>query len=381
MTEKLYDINPYIQNFSANVLSCTKDNDRFAVVLDKTAFFPNEGGQKCDTGTIGTARVFDVALNGDTIVHYTDASVQGCVECALDFEPRLDKMRQHSGEHILSGVIHRLFGYDNVGFHLSSDDVTCDFNGPLTPSQLDLAETQANAAVVQNLKISSYYPDAQQLKTLDYRSKSEITGNVRIVEIEGVDFCACCAPHVAFTGEVGLIKITEFQNYKGGMRLHIACGERALRDYRIKTENLARIAKILSSGKNNAADFFDKYVNDTAQLKIQLSNLKRELILYKAASVCRTDGDIIIFEDGLDMNALRAYVNAVANKCGGICMVLSGQNATYSFVALSKTVDMNNIKHLLSNKLGARCGGNDKMIQGTIPANKEQIEIIIKSRA
>lgn len=377
MTEKLYDKNAYLQEFTASVVSCKKCDNGFKVLLDKTAFFPEEGGQKCDTGTIGTAKVTSVVINGEDIIHYTDTEVSGEVVCTLDFEPRLDKMRQHTGEHILSGVIHRLFGYDNVGFHLSDDDVTCDFNGPLSTEQLVLAQTEANKAVLQNRAVKGYYPDRETLATLDYRSKSGIEGNVRIVEIDGIDLCACCAPHVSYTGEVGLIKITEASSYKGGMRLHMACGLRALTDYQTKSDNLSFIAKTLSSTQNNAAEFFKRYVNDTNILKQNLSAAKRELIMLKAQSVQPSDR-LVIFEDDLDMNGLRQYVNNLKDKYDTLCAVFSKSDNGYSFTASSDKINMRELAKQLSTSFTARCGGSEQMIQGTVMASRQELENFFK---
>lgn len=378
-TEKLYYENAYVSDFYASVISVAKADDGFDVILDKTAFFPEEGGQKSDTGKIGDAAVSGVRIEEDVLIHLADKEVSGEVECTLDFDARLDKMRQHTGEHILSGTICRLFGYDNVGFHLGDDDVTCDFNGHLTANDIRTAETEANKAVLLNRKITGYYPDKQTLETLDYRSKSGIEGNIRIVEIEGIDLCACCAPHVAYTGEVGLIKITEAVSYKGGMRLHIACGERALRDYQIKTDNLSVIAKALSSGQNNAADYFEKYAAETASLKQKVSELAGELIFLKANAVQETDSALVVFEDGLDMNGLRRFANALQGKYKTVCAVLSKTGDGFSFTALSDTVNMREVAKTLSQSFSARCGGSDKMIQGTVTATDTQIKTFFES--
>lgn len=372
MTYKLYDDDAYIRSFTANVTSCEEKDGNFEVKLDKTAFFPEEGGQKCDSGKIGDAAVLSVILKDGDIIHRTDKAVSGEVECEIDFLPRLDKMRQHTGEHILSGAVHRLFGYDNVGFHLGDDDVTCDFNGPLTKEQLALAEDEANKAVLANLKVRGYYPDKAQLETLDYRSKSDIAGDVRIVEIEGADLCACCAPHVAYTGEVGIIRITEAASYKGGMRIHMACGERALANYRMISDNLAYISKTLSASPDNTAEYFRRFAEETNALKSALSAAKRELITLKAQTVTPCER-VIVFEDALDMNALRQYVNALSGKYDTLCAVFSENGNGFAFTAASEKLNMRDVAKTLSAAFTARCGGSDKMIQGTVSADKTAI--------
>lgn len=228
MTEKLYEVDSYVQNFTAQVVSCTPVPGGFAVVLDRTAFFPEGGGQPCDTGRLGGARVLAVHTDGETITHTTDTpltageTVDGC----LDWPARLDAMQQHTGEHILSGALHRLFGAENVGFHIGSPYVRMDTSIPLTQEQLAQAEAEANAAVRADTPVHCWVPDPETLARTDYRSKKELTGDVRLVEAGG-DCCACCGTHLTRTGEVGLIKIISFAHYKSGMRLAVACGQRA----------------------------------------------------------------------------------------------------------------------------------------------------------
>ena len=227
-TQKLYETDAYVQEFTAAVLSCTPQGEHFAVVLDRTSFFPEGGGQPCDLGTLGCANVLDVRTDGETVTHLTDAplpvgqTVTGC----LDWARRLDAMQQHTGEHILSGTLHRLFGAENVGFHIGTPYVRMDTSIPLTAAQLAEAEAQANAAVRADTPVRCYVPDAAALAATEYRSKKEIDGAVRLVEAGG-DCCACCGTHLARTGEVGLIKIISAQHYKAGMRLAVACGQRA----------------------------------------------------------------------------------------------------------------------------------------------------------
>ena len=229
MTEKLYEVDSYVQNFTAQVVSCTPVPGGFAVVLDRTAFFPEGGGQPCDTGRLGGARVLAVHTDGETIIHMTDTpltageTVDGC----LDWPARLDAMQQHTGEHILSGALHRLFGAENVGFHIGSEAVRMDTSVPISAEGLQAAELAANRIVWQDVPVLVSYPTREELAALVYRSKKEIEGQVRIVTIPGADVCACCGTHLTRSGEVGLIKIISFAHYKSGMRLAVACGQRA----------------------------------------------------------------------------------------------------------------------------------------------------------
>ncbi len=376
MTQKLYDTDAYLKEFEARVIFCKKTDSGYDAVLDKTAFFPQEGGQNCDTGVIANANVLQVRLDGDTVIHTLDKEVSGDVFCKIDWDKRFDKMQQHTGEHIVSGIVNRLYGYNNVGFHLGDDDVTFDFDGALSRAQLNEIELLANKVVYDNVNIKGYYPE--RLEKLNYRSKSDIDGNIRIVEIEGVDMCACCAPHVKKTGEVGIIKLLEAQAYKGGVRIHMACGKRAVLDYQTKFENLAVISTALSSGKNNAAEFFEKYVCDTNALKQTLSQYKKEIISLKARLV-QNEKSLVIFEDGLSAAMLRDYVNALLGKYDSVCFVLSGSDdGGYFFVGASEQVPMRDILKSMQQSISIRGGGSDKMIQGTINATKEQIKQTIK---
>ena len=211
MTQKIYETDSYVQSFTARVLQCSPAPGGFAVVLDRTAFFPEGGGQPCDTGTLGGARVLAVSTDGETVTHTTDAplpegtEVTGC----LNWAARLDAMQQHTGEHILSGTLHRLFGAENVGFHIGSPYVRMDTSIPLTAAQLAEAEAEANAAVRADTPVHCWVPDPEALACTDYRSKKALEGPVRLVEAGG-DRCACCGTHLARTGEVGLIKIISY---------------------------------------------------------------------------------------------------------------------------------------------------------------------------
>lgn len=218
MTKKLYDLDSHRRDFTAAVLRCDADGERYAVVLDQTLFFPEGGGQPADTGVLGGARVLDVQITQEAIVHYTDAPLTpgAQVRGEIDWPQRFRRMQGHSGEHIISGLIHSEYGLDNVGFHLGQDTITMDYNGELTWPQLMHIEQLANEAVYRNVPIRTEYPSPEQLAQMTYRSKLDLTEDVRIVTVEGYDVCACCAPHVSCTGEIGAIKFTSVMRHRGG---------------------------------------------------------------------------------------------------------------------------------------------------------------------
>lgn len=372
-TIKLYDVDSYMTEFEATVLSCEKTERGFAVVLDKTAFFPEEGGQNADSGTLNGAKVSYVSIKSGVVTHYTDCELSGQVTGVIDWQPRFDKMQQHTGEHIVSGIIFEKYGFNNVGFHLGDDDVTFDFDGMLSREQLNEVEMLANEAIYKNLPVKASYPD--NLAELEYRAKLDLTEDVRIVEIEGVDRCACCAPHVSTTGEVGIIKLLESGSYKGGIRIHMACGKRAVADYQIKFDNLATIATALSSGKNNAAEFFERFAADTNELKQSISMYKKYILELKSQLVQKTDGNIILFEQDMDGGMIRNYVNSLQGKYGGVCAVfVKKADDGYNFTAASDSIAMREMANNMRDALGARAGGSDKMIQGSVSATREQIE-------
>ncbi|MBO7682090.1 MAG: alanyl-tRNA editing protein, partial [Clostridia bacterium] len=274
-TEKLYDIDAYCKSFSATVLSCdpVKGSGRYAVVLNRTAFFPEGGGQYADTGTLNDVPVLDVQMSDDGVItHYCDAALPPMTQVngVLDWEQRYERMQNHTGEHLVSGTVHRLYGLDNIGFHLGERDVTCDFNGELSDEQLREVERVVNRAVWENVDVYAEYPDPATLPDLDYRSKLELTEDVRLVTIPGYDVCACCAPHVARTGEVGLIKIVNSEKAHGGTRVHMICGPWALADYDIKQTNIMRIVDLTSTPQEETAEAVEA-------LQVQNGHLTHEL--------------------------------------------------------------------------------------------------------
>ena len=280
MTEKLFYLDSHLQRFSAQVEQCVPDGENWQIVLDRTAFFPEGGGQYADTGILGSARVLDVQEKDGVIFHRTDAplSVGDCVEGRIDWDLRFMKMQQHTGEHIVSGLVHKRFGYQNVGFHLGSEDCTMDFNGEITKEEIREIEWEANRAVVRNLEVEVTYPDQKVLQTLVYRSKIEIDGQVRIVTIPGYDVCACCAPHVNFTGEIGLIKLVQSQNYKGGIRITMLCGRRALKDYQQKEESVKAIMGSLSAKEELIAEAVERVKEECTQLKSELAETRYQIL-------------------------------------------------------------------------------------------------------
>ncbi|MBQ8302152.1 MAG: alanyl-tRNA editing protein [Clostridia bacterium] len=375
MTEKLYYQNAYISTFEANVVDFTPTDKGYDVILDKTAFFPEEGGQSSDTGYIGDARVSYVYEKDGVIHHITDKCPSlGEKNCVLDFADRFEKMQCHTAEHILCGIIHRLFGLDNVGFHLGEDEVTFDVNGVLTRADLDRVEIIANNAVFSNWPIETFFPSADELSKIEYRSKLEITEGVRLVKIAAIDTCACCAPHVAFTGEIGLIKILDFMKHRGGTRIWMVAGHRALSDYRARYENIKRISGMLSAPQLETADVLETYVSESEEIKASLKQARLKIAELEAQSVLETDGSAVFYFPDFTIPELIAFSNVANKKVGKITVALSGTEGDYKYVISSESVDLKSSAKSINGALSGRGGGKPNMIQGSFSATLEEIK-------
>ncbi len=374
-TRKLYYENSYIDEFDATVLSCVKSDDCFKIILDKTAFFPEGGGQRADTGFIGEVSVLDVQEENGEVVHFCNSPAdEGVVySCKIDFTTRFRRMQQHSGEHIVSGIVNKLYGYDNAGFHMEESYVTIDFNGELTREQLDEVEDKANEAVYKNYTINCFFPKEAELSTLQYRSKLDLTENVRLVEIENTDLCACCAPHVNKTGEIGIIKILDFMRHRGGVRLVMKSGYYAMLDYREKYADIYQISNLLSSKQNEVFEAVERQKN-------QLENTDRAFKQYMLSVAENSKENIIISNNiaylitsSFSNDMMREIVNYGMEKAD-LCFVFSGDDKEgYSYIAGSLTLNMKDVAKEVNSSLFGRGGGRDTMIQGKCSASKKDI--------
>lgn len=375
-TEKLYYIDSHMFAFEARVLDCREEKSGWAVILDRTAFFPEGGGQLADTGYIGSVRVTDVQERGGEILHYTDTPLEPglTVSCRLDAEQRLRRMQNHSGEHIVSGLIHGSYGYDNVGFHMGAECMTIDFSGELDWEQLMDIEQRANETVRADIPVRVWFPDTQELLHLEYRSKLELTENVRIVEIGDVDCCACCAPHVSRTGEVGVIKILDCQRHRGGVRVSVVCGMDAVEDYRAVQTDVTAVSRALSAKRGEVAAAVGRVLDENTRLKERAAALSAELVRVKAESASATDGNICVFDGILDEIAQRELTNLLMEKCGGISAVFSGSDKDgWRYIIGSKTVDLRRETRRINAAINGRGGGTERMIQGRALAEKGYI--------
>jgi alanyl-tRNA synthetase len=332
-TLELYYESAYLKEFDATVISCSKGGDgSFFVCLDKTAFFPEQGGQSCDKGVIidssGMAHdVLHVSIEDGVITHVLNSSLPegASVHGVIDFEHRFSNMQQHTGEHIFSGIVNSRFGYDNVGFHLSDNEVTMDYNGQLTLDQIKEVELLVNEAIWANVEVICSFPSDEELSAMDYRSKKELKGAIRIVTIPGYDVCACCAPHVLRTGEIGLLKVVKVQNYKGGTRVNILCGKRALSYISFEHDIIDELARSFTTSQDNIISSVDKLQSDLQDCKGQMVNLQNKLLEYELKEI---DEDLenvfLIKEPSIDQNVLRKTVNQLALSHTGFCGAFAG---------------------------------------------------------
>ena len=379
ITEKLYDADAYALDFTAAVLSCNEvvrqQKKLYEVILDRTLFFPEEGGQTPDTGTLSDIPVKDVQIHAGVISHMlsepllTGQQVNG----RINWEHRFSNMQQHSGEHIFSGIVHASYGYDNVGFHLSDSVVTMDYNAVLTAEQIRKIEQEVNRVISLNLEIQVSYPSSRELMTLQYRSKKEIEGQVRIVTVPGYDVCACCAPHVKRTGEIGLLKVISSQNYKGGVRISILCGCRALALFTEEHTMLTALAASLSTAADRIPEMMQKQQRDHAALVEKLQQAGIELMRYRLRDIPQTQENVILFTEEADNRILRESVNLLTEEHSGLCAVFAGTDADgYCYIIGSAQKDVRTAGRLLQQELGAKGGGSERMIQGQVQAVSAQ---------
>ncbi len=379
-TERLYYEDSHMREFTAKVVACEESGRGYRIALDRTAFFPEGGGQFGDIGWLSGTEVFDTKEKNGWIWHETREPIpEGtAVSGKLDFAERFSRMQQHSAEHIVSGIIHRLYGCDNVGFHLGTDVTTLDFNRELTEEQAEEVELLANRAVFANLPVEILYPSKEELEDLDYRSKIEIEGQVRLVSIPGVDLCACCAPHVKRTGEIGLIKLLACDRHRGGCRINMVSGMRAVLDYRQKQRSVTEVSVALSASPEKIGEAALHQKERQAKLREQLNGMQTAYLRQRLNEIGPQDHNVCIFEEGLDNIAARNFVNEAMERCSGVCAAFIGTEETgYHYILGSRNVDMRVFAKELNARFNGKGGGKPEMVQGSLKGPREEIARMI----
>ena len=389
-TIRLFDRDAYATEFRARVTEICPIEETpgdYAIVLNETLFFPEEGGQSPDTGRLAEGDVLDVQIKNGVIthrVHFDGAvpTVGDTVQGAIDWDHRYSNMQNHSGEHIFSGIVHRLFGFDNVGFHLSDHTVTMDYSGVLTEEDIHKVERLANEAIYQNIEIRCEYPDEATLAALDYRSKKELSGAVRIVTIPGVDVCACCAPHVHRTGEIGMLKVIGSQKYKGGVRLQILCGYRALEGYGETLRQLTAISQQLSASVEQIPDYIDRMKEENRRLSAALRAMHVQKMTQEMEAIPPEQKHVFLFADAIDSNLMRRTVNELMKTHGGYCGVFVCTAVdNFAYIIGSKELDCREVGTALREHFDAKGGGKPEMIQGSVSgANAEELLDFLQER-
>lgn len=406
MTRRLYYEDTYLTEFEAQVMSCQKAEGGYEVILDQTAFYPEGGGQPCDLGVleiwkaekscvdeackagqpagageeVPRVQVLDVQEGGREVVHLCDKPLtEGArVYGKIDWTRRLTHMREHSGEHIISGIICKTHGYSNIGFHMGKEFVTIDFSGMLTEEDIAAAERAANEKVLENVEILAEYPDAETLKTLDYRSKKELDGEIRIVTVPGADCCACCGTHVKRTGEIGPIKVIGSEHYKSGIRLNILIGQKALADYAQKFENSRKISTLLSIKPENTAEGVEKLLESMNALKLEYGALKMQLLEQKVDAIPDGEKSAVLFEKGLTPVDVRKLADRLQEKVSFAAVFCGDDQEGYKYVIISRDVDVSAFGKEFNRALNGRGGGRNPMIQGSVAAMRSQIEAFLR---
>ena len=376
---KLYYEDPLLRSFSATVTGCTQGETGWEVTLDTTAFYPEGGGQACDLGKLGQAQVLDVREKEGEIIHLCDAplAVGSAVEGQLDWQRRFDLMQQHTGEHILSGLVCARFGYHNVGFHVGAEVIQIDFDGPIPAEALAELEQQANQVIWENRPVLCHYPSPEALDTIPYRSKRKLPWPVRIVEIPGADICACCGTHVPYAGQVGIIKILSSVKFHEGVRLELVCGGRALRYLSAVYEQNRQVSQAFSAKPLETAASAQRLLDGLAAEKLRANSLQSQLFEYIAKDYVNQT-DVLHFAPALEGGQLRLLAEKIAGCCGGYAAVFSPKEGGFAYCLAQPDGDLRQLCKQLNEALGGRGGGKPPFQQGTVSASRQQIKAFFR---
>lgn len=380
MTEKIYYSNPFLKEFSAVVLSCREEAGRWAVTLDRTAFYPEGGGQPADHGTLNDAQVLDTREKNGIIIHTCSKPL--CegeqVIGTIDWERRFDHMQQHSGEHIVSGMICSRYHCDNVGFHMGHDVVTVDFNADIAPEDLPGIEAEANAYIWGNTAVDIRFLSGEALEQAEYRSKKFIPGEVRLVAFPGADCCACCGTHVLTAAQVGFVKLLSCQKFREGVRIEMVCGGRAAAYLSAVLEQNTKISRTLSAKPMETAAAVERLQKELYEVRGRAAEME-ERDFQRRANDCIGAGDVLLMEHDMPAESVRKLCDTVLNTCGGRCAVFAGDDGAYKYAVGVREGDIRPLIKELNTSLGGRGGGKPNFAQGSVSADAAAIRAFFKA--
>ena len=374
-TRRLYYEDVYKKEFTAKVLECREEKKGFQILLDESAFYPEGGGQPSDTGFLNDVKVTEVHEKEGEMLHYTEEAIQPGTEVRgkIDWARRFDLMQQHSGEHMVSGLVHEKYGYDNVGFHMGSDVITIDFSGILSEEQMAEIEEQVNLKIWEDAPVEIFYPSREELDTLDYRSKKEFTGQVRIVRFPGADTCACCGTHVTHTGEIGMVKLLSVVRFREGVRMEMISGKRVLDYLNMVNEQNHQISVKLSAKMDKTAQAVDRLWEENFALKGRIHSMEEEMFSSEAKK-WEGHGSVLLFKEGLEADSVRKLTDAVMQTCEGCCAVFSkNPDGSYKYAMGEINGDLRQFTKEMNAALNGRGGGKPFFVQGSVQADEEKI--------
>ena len=381
-TKKLYYEDVYKKEFTAKVLECRESQKGYEIILNQTAFYPEGGGQPSDTGILGGINVKEVHEKDGELIHYTDGPLEVGMDVIgkINWGRRFDLMQQHSGEHIVSGLVHEAFGYDNVGFHMGSDVITIDFSGMLDEKQMAEIEAKANQIIWENQEVEIFYPTEEELKNLDYRSKKELSGWVRIVRFPGADTCACCGTHVTRTGEIGMVKLLSVVKFREGVRMEMLSGKRVLDYLNMVNEQNRQISVKLSAKMDKTASAVARLQDENFALKGRVHALEEEFIVGEAAK-WKEKENVLLFQEGMEAGSVQKLADAILQVCKGRCAVFSrNADGSYKYAMGEKDGDLRQFTKEMNAALNGRGGGKPFFVQGSVQASEKEVRAFFENK-
>ena len=384
MTEKLFYKDAYQKTFEATVIECREGKKGYEIILDQTAFYPEGGGQPGDIGYLQTGdqkvEVTDTHEKDGEILHFCGQPLEkgSKVTGSIDWERRFDLMQNHSGEHIVSGLVHHRFGYNNVGFHMGKDTVTIDFDGEFSVEDMCRFEQEANARIWANEQVDITSYTEEEAETVEYRSKKELHGVVRVVTFPNADVCACCGTHVRYTGEIGLIKLISLQKWKGGVRMEMLSGRKAMEYVADVCRQNQQISVALSAKPLETAEAVEHLKKLQMDQQFHAGALEQKLFQYMAKQY-EGSGSVLLFEEGLAADSVRKLTAEIMETCEGRCIVCSGDDENgYKYAMGEKDGDLRTLVKEFNSTLNGRGGGKPFFVQGSVAATRKEIEEFLK---